>query len=335
MDTGARRRLSFARNRGAAIDDELKRLAVALGNAILASRQALARDGMDNARWKDLLKERSLRGIRGGLEAALAPEVAIRFIETPYNTKVAGRGLGRNEMHCHQWERARPQRTLTVLGDIVDGSWNAACGLAWSASTMIAMSGFEETPTPADALVLADFRCALIVPIVAGVASPAEPASFYYGAMGEPPRLRVAESGRELALHPTDAVDVQATRCFLDLFTAETYETLAVSIDAVKPVMRDWGDIGRFYGAGIELMSLLGVPGTTPGFGGYVAANQKADNLIPTRMLLEGAGAIVTDWWGEPIDRMRIMDRKYVAIAANARLHAHLVQHLSQTARLP
>jgi hypothetical protein len=129
--------------------------------------------------------------------------------------------------------------------------------------------------------------------------------------------------------------DVRQTRFFLDLFTAQSYETLAIAIDAVKPLIYDWADIGRFYGAGIELMALLGGPGTTPGFGGYVAANQKADNLIPTTMLLEGAGVLVTTWWGERIDGMRLMDRAYVAIAANKALHEHMVRHLSKTVRLP
>ncbi len=217
---------------------------------------------------------------------------------------------------------------MTALADIIDGSWNAACGVPWSASTMVAVTAPEARPTPVEELVLADFKCAVIVPVAS------EPAGFFYGAPGEPPRFR--ESGRDLEyrLGATTVDDVRHARVFIDLFTAETYEQLEVSIDAVKPLMFDWSDFARFYGAGIELMSMLGRPGTTPGFGGYVAANQKADNLIPTVMLLEGAGVIVTDWWGEPIDRMRIMDRKYVAIAANQRLHEHLVRHLSR-ARVP
>lgn len=315
--------------------DDLKRLAIALGNSIHSSKQDLMRSGADNQRWKETLKERCLLGIRGGLESRLEPEVAIRFIETPYNTRIAGRGAGRNEMSCCVWERAHATRTLTVLADIVDGSWNATCGLPWSASTMLALTEIGDRRKHADDLILSDFKCALIVPLVGSVSHPREMAGFYYGAAGEPPRYRLADSAVEYPLHPTDVDDVRQTRFFLDLFTAQTYESLAISIDAVKPLIYEWCDIGRFYGAGIELMSLLGMPGTTPGFGGYVAANQKADNLIPTKMLLEGAGVIVTNWWGEPIDRMKIMDRMYVAIAANKPLHGHMMRHLSRTARLP
>jgi len=309
---------------------DLKQLAVALGEAIQAARCDAVRNGADNQRWKDELKQRTRAGIREALDAKVKAGTGIQLIETPYNTSVAGRGLGRNELVCHRW-REGEGRQLVLLADILDGSWNAACGVPWSASTMIALTVVEPGTRPED-LTLADFRCALVVPLAAGAAG--EP-GFYYGAAGEVPRYRVAGTGEECALHPTDIEEAGKTRVFLDLFTEESYDTLAISIDAVKPIMYHWGDIARFYGAGIELMALLATPGTTPGFGGYVAANQKSDNLIPTTMLLQGAGMIVTDWWGEPIDRMRIMERKYVAIAANRALHQSLVQHLAKTVRLP
>lgn len=315
--------------------DDLKALAIGLGNSIHAARRDLVREGADNGRWKEALKERSELGMRGGLEAHLPADVAIRVIETPYSLDRVGRGAGKNELSCRVWERGPATRTITVLADVVDGSWNAACGLPWSASTMLAFTEIGDHHAPADALALRDFKCGLIVPLVGSVSSPNAPAGFYYGVAGEPPRYRVAGSPTEYPLHPTDMDDVRQSRFFLDLFTAQTYESLAISIEAVKPLIYDWGDIGRFYGAGIELMSLLGTPGTTPGFGGYVAANQKADNLIPTTMLLQGAGVTVTSWWGEPIDRMKIMERMYVAIAATRPLHEHMIGHLSKTVRLP
>lgn len=311
--------------------EELKELAIALGEAIHASRCDAVRNGADNQRWKDELKRRTLGGMQRLLDAKVGAGIGIRLIETPYNTKVAGRGLGRNELAWHRW-RAGSGRHLTLLADVLDGSWNAACGVPWSASTMIALTAVEPCETRAEDLTLADFKCALIVPLATGASGER---GFYYGATGEAPRYRVARTGEEFVLHPTGIEEAGKTRVFLDLFTEESYETLAVSIDAVKPLIYEWGDIGRFYGAGIELMSLLSVAGTTPGFGGYVAANQKADNLIPTKMLLEGAGIVVSDWWGSAIDSMRIMDRRYVAIAANRALHLQMLRHLSKTVRLP
>jgi hypothetical protein len=311
------------------MSEDLKRLAIAVGNAVAASHVGLARNGADNATWKTELKERCLAGVAAGLRASLAPDVAAHLIETPYNTTTIGKGAGRNVMSCRVLTEGT--RSITLLADIVDGSWNAACGLPWSASTMLAFSNISEGAPAHDALVLDDFKCGLVVPLVA---SPHDPAGFYYGIRGESPVYRTLDGGVEWPLAPSDVEDVRQTRCFLDLFTTQSYEAMAASIKAVGPLMQDWADFGRFYGAGMELMALLGRPGVTPGFGGYVAANQKADNLIPTTMLLEGAGMIVTDWWGESIHRMKIMDRCYVAIGANRPLHDHMVRHLSQAAGL-
>jgi hypothetical protein len=329
------------------MSDDLTRLLRAVGCSIHAAKGGVRRDGAQNPAWATAIKARCLDGIRAGIEAALPSDVAVRFVETPWTPRDSGVGsfgmddgamrvLGRggNELRTTIWARGEATRTLTVLGDVVDGSWNLACDVPWSASTMVATTALESRPTPIEAITLGDFVGALVVPIVGDVATPWRGAGFYYGVAGARPSWRGLDDGVDVPLHPTDLTDVRRVRCFVDLFTAQSYESLDVAIDAIKPVMRDWADIGRFYGAGIELMSLLGTPGVSPGFGGYVAANQKADNLVPTKLLLEGAGAVVSTWWGEPIDSMRLLDRRWVAIGANAPLHHHLVTHLS-TARRP
>ena len=308
--------------------DDLRRAAVAVGEAVCASHDGLVRKGADNATWKAALKDHCFAGIAAGLKATLPADVSVRFIETPYNTTRVGKGAGQNEMHCRVLNDG--PRSITLLADIVDGSWNAACGAPWSASTMLAFTNITDGSPDVETLALDDFTCGLVVPLVA---SPHDPPGFYYGSRGARPLYR-SPDGVEWPLAPTGIDDVRQTRFFLDLFTTQSYDALAASIAAVGPLIYEWADIGRFYGTGIELMSLLGRPGVTPGYGGYVAANQKADNLIPTTMLLEGAGLIVTDWWGGSIHEMKIMDRRYVAIAANRTLHDHLVQHLSKAAGL-
>ena len=317
---------------------ELRLLAIAIGNHVHTSKFGLKREQMNNQQWRDLLKDRCLRGIRGALFQLLNPDVTVRLITTPYNTTVIGKGDGVNEMVVDEWDSNRGPTggpTLTILADVVDGSWNAACSVPWSASTMLAFTDIVPSPVVPDDLCLADFKCGLIIPLIDSGMPPDSELGFYYGVAGQPPKFRHWNTAREDALSPTDITDVRQTRFFLDLFTTQTYDSLYRATDAVVPLIWEWADIARFYGAGIELMSLLGRPGVTPGFGGYVAANQKADNLIPTKLLLEGAGVIVTTWWGEPIDTIKIMDRTYVAIAANQPLHDHLIRHLSKTVRLP
>ena len=317
--------------------EELRLLAIAIGNHVHTSKFGIKREQWvtDNQQWAVVLKDLCLRGIRGALMQTLKPDVDVCFITTPYNTTVIGKGGGVNEMVVDIWSSHKAGPTLTILADIIDGSWNAACGVPWSASTMLAFTDIVPDSIALEELRLQDFKCGLIIPLIDSGMPPDSELGFYYGVAGQPPQFRHWNTSREEELHPTDITDVRQTRCFLDLFTTQTYESLALSIAAVGPLIYDWADIARFYGAGMELMSLLGRPGITPGFGGYVAANQKSDNLIPTKLLLEGAGLMVTDWWGEPIDTIKIMDRTYVAIAANQPLHDHLIRHLSKMVRLP
>lgn len=315
--------------------EELQLLAIAIGNSVHASKFGLKREQMSNRQWVDILKDRCLRGIHTALSKVLNPEIAINFITTPYNTKIIGKGKGINEMILDKWGDQTSPQTISILADVVDGSWNVACGVPWSASTMLAMTDIMDTPHDPGTFTLADFKCGLIIPLIDSGMPPESELGFFYGVEGQQPKFRHWNSTKEDYLFPTDITDVRQTRFFLDLFTTQTYESLALSIAAVGPLIYDWADIARFYGAGIEMMSLLGRLGITPGFGGYVAANQKSDNLIPTKLLLEGAGLIVTDWWNNPIDNIKIMDRTYVAIAANKPLHDHMIRHLSRIVRLP
>lgn len=314
---------------------DLKALARGVAYSVHRAKQGMRRNGVINQVWAKDLKQRCLQGIHSGLLDHLPPDVAIRFVETPYNSTVIGRGDGINELNVQLWKRDSPLSTITMLADIVDGCWNAAAGVPWSVSTMVSFTLPEADPRPVEDLNLADFQCGVVIPFVAGTIIPHEEPGFFYGIAGAPPVFHGFDCGTELPLHPTNVTDIRQARFFLDLFTDQRYESLSISIAAVTPIMQQWADLARFYGAGIELMSLLGPPGTTPGFGAYIAANQKADNLIPTKMLLEGAGLIVTSWWGEPIDSMKIMDRMYIAVAANQTLHDHLISHLSRTVRLP
>lgn len=312
--------------------EELRLIAIAIGNHVHTAKFGLKREQMSNRQWSDILKDRCLLGIRNALSKVLNPDIAINFITTPYNTPVVGKGKGVNELVVNKWgAMANVAGNISVLADVIDGSWNAACGVPWSASTMLAMTDIAATPHDPEALTLADFKCGLIIPLIDSSMPPNSELGFYYGMAGQSPKFRHWNKSEEDELYPTGMTDVRQTRLFLDLFTTQTYESLALSIAAVGPLIYDWADIGRFYGAGMELMALLGRPGVTPGFGGYVAANQKSDNLIPTKLILQGAGLFVTDWWGESIDKIKIMDRTYVAIAANEQLHDHLLKHLSKS----
>ena len=214
------------------------------------------------------------------------------------------------------------QKKMYCLIDIIDGTWNASCGLTFSCSTMLAFTR-ASTKEPAN-LTLADFEYGFIIPY--------HGSGLYIGKSNHPTML-LSWDGLGLQLHMSPVREVSKARLILDLFTEEEQDSLARSIGVIGPVIYDWCDYGRFYGAGVEITSLFGHREITPGFAAYVAAHQKMDNIVPAYSMILGAGGIVTDWWGEPITTKKLSDRVHVIMSANKDLHENLVQHLSKRPR--
>ena len=267
------------------------------------------------------------------------------ILNMPYTAKTgSGRGLGQNPITAQKFvpfkenelsedailgnaidikkgEIADGEKTYCLI-DIVDGTWNAACGLTFSCSTML---GFTDPSVrqPRD-LTLADFKYGFIIPY--------QGAGLYVGKFNYPTML-FSWDGLGLQLHMNPVRDVAKARLILDLFTEEKKDSLAQSINVIGPVIYDWCDYGRFYGAGVEIAALFGYRKIMPGFAAYVAAHQKMDNIVPTYSMVLGAGGIVTDWWGDPITTKKLNDRVHVVMSANKDLHTNLVEHLSKRPR--
>ena len=307
----------------------------------------LKRHDETNKEWGETLKARVQTALNTHVTKLVEEQsLNLYLLDMPYIAgKGSGRGGGQDVITAQKFipygenpisedalvTDARIIERLTVsetekrtycLIDIIDGTWNASCGLLFSCSTMLAF-----TPSlmkqPGD-LTLADFHSGFILPY--------HGPGLYVGQF-QTPTLLLSWDGGSQQLQMSPVTDVSKARVILDLFTEENKDALAQAILSIGPVMYDWCDYGRFYGAGAEIAALFGYRNLVPGFAAYVAASQKMDNIVPTYAVVVGAGGIVTDWWGDPIKTKKLSESVHIIMAANKTLHAHLVQHLSKHPR--
>lgn len=265
----------------------------------------------DNKKYGNLLKKNCTEAI---LASAKKYNLFFRFIDMPYNSEVVGKGLGVNVLE--DLESTGDGLGGYCLVDVVDGTWAAVSGCPSSGTTTLAVSLSIEKKK--EDLTLADFEYAAIFPH--------EGDGWYLGRTCSP-TLHVG-SGRERAvLGLSQQKNPKEIRFILDLFTTQTYSQLERSIDAVKPIMLEWADFVRLYGAGIEITTMFSRDAMEPSVGAYVSANQKMDNVIPLSILVEGAGGIVTDWWGNSIADKKLEDRVFVVMSANKALHENILNH--------
>lgn len=304
------------------MSDKIKKIiievATLIGCEVGVRMSALKRSNETNPQWSAILKKDCLAAIKSGVDLLIGNGVSVDLVDTPYNASVVGKGIGINEMKVESFNCDSSARIICLM-DIVDGTWNACAGIPFSTSTMLAFTDTSRIIAPQEAII-DDFIVGLIIPIMGD--------GFYLGIRGYPSKF-ICWGGQEEELHLTKNTDPLQVRCFIDLFTTQTYSSLEKSIQAVIPIIRKWADFGRFYGAGVELMSLLGRNNIEPAFGGYVAANQKVDNIVSTSIILEGAGVKVSDWQGRPLGHHKLLDRVYVVFGANISLYQDLIEVLS------
>ena len=161
-----------------------------------------------------------------------------------------------------------------------------------------------------------------------GLIAPHHLEGQYYAIKGIRPRFIHYSTKTDESLNITKQTEPKKIRFFMDLFTAQSPEVHASAVDAVVPVMKEWIDFGRYYGSGVEFMSLFGRSNTEPAYGAYIGAQQKVDNILAPSLLLSQAGAIVSDWNGNSIEDSKLKDRVNIVIAANSILHENLILHL-------
>lgn len=248
-------------------------------------------------------------------------KVDVFVLDMPYTAETgSGRGGGQNLITKRRISSESHEEKIYCLIDEIDGTWNASCGFPFSCSTMIAFTSI--TAVEPEDLTLSHFTSGFIIPYFGS--------GMYISEFHRRPPLIRLWDGETLELKMSPVISPSQTRVIIDLFTEEKLKSLALSIPVIGPIIYDWCDFGRFYGAGVEISMLLGYKNIIPGFSAYVAASQKMDNIIPTYALILGCGGVVTDWWGDSIFEKKLLDRVHVVMSANQSLHDNLISHLSK-----
>jgi fructose-1,6-bisphosphatase/inositol monophosphatase family enzyme len=279
-----------------------------------------------NLEWGQLQKsfvrnhvDRTFRDI------STAFSIPIVIVDMPYTAETgSGRGEGKNPVIVDRVfgdAQIGVTENIYCLTDDIDGTWNMSCGFPYSCSTTIALT--QPTRTRPEDLTLAHFSQGFIFPYF-------REGMFYWDHREQPPRLLTWDEGHVLPLHMSPITTPKQTRLIVDLFTELSDEGHIESLATVQPLLHEWCDFGRFYGAGVEISMLFGYRNMQPGFSAYVAACQKMDNIAPTYGMVLGAGGFVTDWWGNSIMGKKLSDRVHVVMSANEPLHTALVQRLSK-----
>lgn len=295
---------------------ELESLGYELGKGVAYAIKKLNRRDATNEEWGAILEtasENESKRILG--EFAENYNYQFYFITIPFKSKSIMRGDGLDEIE--QRIIGKGQNKVVCVYDTVDSTWNAKAGINYTVSTIIAFSDvLEEIP---EKLTIGDFHV--------GIVSPWIGEGIYLGVRDSKSYFK-SYNGIVESLKLTKETNPEKMRVMIDLFAAISKENKNRAVDIVNPIIKEWLDFGRLYGTGVELMSFLGRSNAESPYGGYIAVDQKSDNLIAPLIILKCAGAIFTDWDGNKIENRRLDERINVVMAANSQIYNSLLNHL-------
>jgi len=292
---------------------ELLEFSIFLGEQISQTANGLKRSIETNQEWADKLESVLEVKIEQLLENfAKEKDYQIYVIEMPYVAKSVEAGLGKDFIKLRLVGDGK--KKIACLYDVIDGTWNEKAGLRFTVSTLIAFT--KSFTTAPKRFKIGDF--------VMGVVAPHHGEGLYYTIKGSRPAFKNYLKGKVENLKLTEETNTNKLRCIIDIFTAHDKKYHDRALDLVSPAMRAWRDFGRYYGTGIELMALLGRSNTEPAYGGYLTVDQKSDNLVAPLLILNGAGAFISDWEGNSIENRFLEEKTNVIIASNKTLYDSL-----------
>lgn len=202
-------------------------------------------------------------------------------------------------------------KTIYVVVDPVDGSKNAITNIPMYSTNL----AFTRVQTKSS-VKINDFTIAVIGNLYNG--------DIYYCSQDEAAQ-KFDSTDKSVFL--SEETDPKNARIFIDSYMAENKEFFEYR---AIPLRVGFKDVGRFYGSGIELISLFAPKGETPGYAGYVSVNQKMDNILAGKILVESRGGIVTDFEGESLKNYALDSRPDVVMAANKKIHETIIDMLNK-----
>ena len=297
---------------------ELAEFAVSIGESVAKAASRLRRTTETNQKWENKVGFLLDQKIRRLLEnSARKNNYQIYAVSMPYVAETIEMGKGKDHLNIRIIGNGK--KKVACLYDVIDGTWNETAGLKFSVSTILAFTKEISGKLPGK-FSINDFTV--------GVVAPHHGEGLYYAIKGLRPVFRNYKTGKEESLRLTSETDTNKLRCIIDVFTSPNKKVHDKAIDSIIPIMKEWRDFGRYYGTGIELMSLLGRLNAEPAYGGYVTFNQKTDNLVAPLLILSCAGAIISDWNGNPITNKLLEEKANVVVASNKALYNLLISHV-------
>jgi len=300
--------------------ERLRDFAVDLGDDIALAAQELCRGEQTNAEWGEVL-ETTCEDVASTQLHAFANEhdYSLQLVTMPFKPKAIAHGQQGEDKTIKRIVIGDGSKKVGCLYDTVDSTWNAKAGLEYTAGSMFAFTPeLEEFP---EEYCMGDFSLGVIALHHENGVYHAERGSgeaFFWDRRDDV----------QIPLRLTEETDTNNLRCIIDTMTAQTKQSKEKALAIVEPIRGLFVDNCRLYGSALEFTSFMGKRNADPPYGGYIAPNQKADNIIPPLLILRELGFIATNWAGRHFDDLPIGERVDVIGASNATLHATILPYV-------
>lgn len=239
----------------------------------------------------------------------VADDVVYEQLERASRSSGLGFLLLSEEQGKEPVEIGRGSNKVYAILDPVDGSWNAITNVPLYSSNL----AFTE-PTERDDITLKDFDIGIIGDLASG--------RIYFARKGG---KAYQENGNIREVFTSKETDPRKSRLFLDSYSPK-YRPVCEK--AFLPLRLGFKDHGRLYGVGIETAMMLAPDEIIPGYVGFVSMDQKVDNIIASKIVLESAGGVTSDWERNPLDHYSMDSKPNVIFSANKGIYETILRLL-------
>jgi len=208
----------------------------------------------------------------------------------------------------------KSEKVVYVVLDPVDGTSNA--------TTNVPIYGANIAFTRPQYLKEGEHRDVTLGEFTVGVSAVEGRGRFYAIKGGK--AYMLSEENDPLELFMLEEEDADYSRILLDPYNAEDREACEVIFMSLRAGSKAFRTCDSFHCSGFEIMLLLAEKGHVPAHAAYVAAEQKVDNILAGKIIVEAAGGEITDWEGNSLDNYKIDARPSVLFANTEQIADHI-----------